>query len=501
MVGAIIQTSSKEWLAQQTDLVKKMGQRFTRGSFILLMMFFAASNALGQEGALRAKANIDKGERPPNVIYIMADDLGYGDLGSYGQEKIKTPHLDRMAREGTRFTQFYSGHTVCAPSRYALFTGRHTGHTLVRGNLGIEPRGDVPLQPEDTTLAEVFKAADYQAGLFGKWALGLKGTTGAPHRQGFDAFLGYEDQSEAHHYYVDRLQGIEHSVTVNVDVDTTQYTHDLLAEAALNFIGEHEAEPFFLYLPFTIPHKDLIVPKEALDPYLDEQGNSLFQEPDEPVEGNPHPNATYAAMVSRLDRDVGRILKRLEALGLAENTIVFFTSDNGPHEEGGHDPEVTNSNGPLRGIKRDLYEGGVRVPMIAWGPGTVPAGRVSDHVWAAWDVLPTLAELIGPEAPSGIDGLSMASAVTGRGEPPEHEYLYWEFHGGTPVEAVRAGRWKALRKPMLTGEIELYDLETDPGEQNNVADQHPRVVRRMHRMLAKARTQPRMEEFQVTGNE
>lgn len=441
-------------------------------------------------------------EERPNVVLIMADDLGYGDLGSYGQEQIQTPNLDRMAREGTRFTQFYAGHTVCSPSRYALFTGRHTGHTPMRGNVAMEPRGDVPLTAEDTTLTEVFDRAGYQTGVYGKWALGLKGTSGAPHRQGVDAFFGYEDQSEAHHYYVDRLQGIEHGVTVNVDVDTTQYTHDLLTEAALAFVERQSQreEPFFLYLPFTIPHADLTVPASSLAPYLDANGERLFSEPDEPVDGNPHPNATYAAMVSRLDRDVGRLLDRLETLGVAENTIVFFTSDNGPHEEGGHEVEVTNSNGPLRGLKRDLYEGGIRVPMIAWGPGRVPAGRTSDAPWASWDLLPTLATLAGTEAPHGIDGVSMAAAVAGAGQAPGREYLYWEYlRDGQRTQALRQGRWKLLRfrrsgeKPRL----ELYDLAADIGETDDLAEQQPDVAARLQALMDQAHTTPELEAFRL----
>lgn len=448
------------------------------------LFLFAAHTAAAQPDG-RA------GQQPPNVIFIMADDLGYGDLGAYGQEQIKTPHLDEMAREGTVFTQFYAGSTVCAPSRYALMTGQHTGHAYARGNVGWE-RGDVPLQPRDTTIGEMLEQAGYTNGVYGKWALGLKGTTGAPHRSGFEAFLGYEDQSEAHNYYVDRLQGIEHGVTVNVDVDTTQYTHDLFAEAALHFIEQNRAEPFFLYLPFTLPHADLAVPKASLQAYLNEDGKSVFDEPtsadQESYHANSMPYATYAAMVSHLDRSVGQILDRLEALGMAKNTVVFFTSDNGPHSEGGYDMAYFDSNGPLRGMKRDLYEGGIRVPMIAWGPGRVPAGRRSDQVWAAWDVLPTLADLAGMEPPSGGDGLSMASAVTGQGTQKDHEHLYWEFYGGETAQAVRMGRWKGVRRPMMTGSIELYDLKTDRAEEHNVAGQHPEVVDRIRHVMEEAHT-------------
>lgn len=443
--------------------------------------------------------------RAPNVVFIMVDDLGYGDLGTYGQAYIQTPHLDRMAREGMRFTQYYAGHTVCAPSRWALMTGRHTGHTRVRGNLFIEPRGDEPLPAEDTTLAELFDRAGYATGVYGKWALGLKETTGAPHRQGFDRFFGYEDQSEAHHYYVETLQGIQHGVTVNVDVDTTQYTHDLFVEAALRFVEDHREEPFFLYLPLTIPHADVTVPPAAIAPYLDEEGRSVFSEGRLPAGdttlAEAIPLATYAGMVSRLDRDVGRLLDRLRALGLDEHTLVFFTSDNGPHAAGGYDPDFFDSNGPLRGIKRDLYEGGIRVPMIAWGPGRVPAGRTSDHVWAAWDVVPTLADIAGLEAPARVDGLSMREALTGAGQAPAHDYLYWEFRRPVQedfVQAVRAGAWKALRWTTAEGQrVELYDLGADPGEEQDVADRHPEVVRRLTALMDRARSEPEIEAFRV----
>jgi len=445
-------------------------------------------------------------DRPPNIIFIMADDLGYGDLGAYGQEQIQTPNLDRMAREGTRFTDFYSGHTVCAPSRHVLFTGRHTGRTRVRGNLFIEPRGDLPLLTQDTTLTYPFKEKGYVNGVFGKWALGLKHTSGAPHRQDFDSFLGYEDQSEAHDYYVDRLQGIEHGVTVNVDVDTTQYSHDLITESALHFIDRHQDERFFLYLPVTIPHAQLEVPRESLEPYL-ENGKSIFEEPERNSGEGHRPNATYAAMISRLDRDVGRILDRLERLELEEETIVFFTSDNGSHEADGHEIVVTSSSGPFRGKKRDLYEGGIRVPMIAWGPGTVPAGRTSDQVWATWDILPTFSELVGVDPPRNIDGRSMADVVTGRVDRREHSPLYWEYlRDGTFKQAVRDGKWKAVKFSNGEGmsRLELYDLSEDPSESNDLSEMRAEAAERMDRLMNEARRPPNRQEFRVpwlTDNE
>lgn len=466
----------------------------------LILLFGGPVAGPSALGAQRTKADGATAlpDRAPNVILIMADDLGYGDLGAYGQEQIQTPNLDRMAREGTRFTQFYAGHTVCAPSRNALFLGRHTGNVRVRGNVFLEPRGDVPLRRQDTTIVAPFEEKGYMNGVFGKWALGLKHTSGAPHRQGFDAFLGYEDQSEAHNYYVDQLQGISHGVTVNVDVDTTQYSHDLIAESALHFIDEHRDERFFLYLPVTIPHAKFVVPEESLAPYL-EDGESIFEEPERNAGEHPHPNATYAAMISRLDRDIGRILDRIKQRGLAENTIVLFTSDNGGGSVGGHRVEITNSNAPFRGEKRDLYEGGIRVPMIAWGPGTVPAGRTSDQIWAAWDLLPTFAELVGIEPPANIDGQSMAQVLTGEVDRRERGPLYWEyFRNGTFRQAVRKSRWKAIRSSEGEGAtLELYDLREDPDESNDLSDARPEVAQRMETLMRQERRPARREPFQV----
>jgi arylsulfatase A len=468
-----------------------------RWRFVLL-----ALGACGCAGAGRQTA--EPVERP-NIVFIIADDLGYGDIGPYGQTRIQTPHLDRMAREGVRFTQFYSGSPVCAPARSTLMTGQHTGHTPIRGNKPAPPIGQEPLPAEAVTLAEVLKEAGYVTGAFGKWGLGGPGTEGSPIRQGFDEFFGYLDQSRAHFYYPEFLfHGEERAPLpgnrVRPDprlegagwvVERGVYSHDTIAAAALDFIERHRDRPFFLYVPFTIPHAELEAPADAYAPYVDASGQSVFEErpyPGEHYGPQPMPRATYAAMITRMDRDVGRILDKLKELGLDRKTIVFFTSDNGPHREGGHDPEYFDSNGPLRGIKRDLYEGGIRVPMLVWWPGTVPAGATSDHVWAMWDVLPTLAELAGARVPEGIDGLSMVAALTGRGRPPEHRYLYWEFYEQGSRQAVRVGRWKAVRQPMLTGPIELYDLENDPGEQRDVAAEHPEIVARLRAYMDEAHT-------------
>ena len=448
-------------------------------------------------------------QRPPNVVLIMADDLGYGDVGPYGQRLIRTPSLDRMAREGTRFTQFYAGSTVCAPSRAVLLTGVQVGRNPIRGNREY-PGGQHPLPAGTATLARLLQSRGYATGAYGKWSLGGPGTEGAPTRQGFDAFFGYLDQSRAHFYWpewLDRNDGERVPLPGNQvrrpDVPASArvpegagwpvargtYSHDAIADSALAFITDHRDRPFFLYVPLTLPHAELQAPDSAVRAYLDAEGKSVF--PETPYAGARYspqamPRATYAAMVSILDRDVGRILDRLRALGLAEHTIVLFTSDNGPHREGGHDPDFFDGNGPLRGIKRDLYEGGVRVPMLAWAPGRVPAARTSDHVWGMWDILPTIAALAGAPAPRDVDGLVMTRALTGRGTPPRHAYVYWEFYEQGSAQAVRLGRWKAVRKPMLTGPVELYDLQADPGERRDVAAAHPDVVRRAERAMREA---------------
>lgn len=447
----------------------------------------------------------DPATRPPNIVFIMADDLGYGDLGAYGQRKIHTPHLDRMAEEGTRFTQFYAGSTVCAPSRWALMTGMHMGHARVRGNASI------PLRPADRTLPEVMKEAGYATAMFGKWGLGTEGTTGAPPRQGFDTFFGYLEHVHAHEHYTDHLwRGGPGQDLDSVAVDTTQYTHDLFADAALDFIDQHREHPFFLYLPFTIPHAALSGPDSSLAKYLGEDGESLLQ-PEAPFpccgvigtyRGQPLPHAAFAAMVTHMDHSVGRILDKLTKLDLEENTIVLFTSDNGPHIEGGAAPGFFESNGPLRGLKRDLYEGGIRVPMIAWGPSRIPAGRVSDQAWAMWDVLPTAAEWAGVAVPEKTDGHSMVNALAGAGEQQDHEYLYWEFHNGwgrVYVQAIRQGNWKLMkfRAPDRPPWVELYDLEKDPGEYHDRSETYPALVEALVNLIDRVRTEPEEDRFKI----
>ncbi|MEI6948418.1 arylsulfatase [Paraflavisolibacter sp. H34] len=428
--------------------------------------------------------------RPPNIIFIIADDLGYGNLTSFNPgSKIPTPNIDRLAKEGTRFTRFYAGNTVCAPSRCALMTGRHMGHAYVRGN------NNVPLRPQDTTLAQRLQAAGYVTGMFGKWGLGEESQTGAPHLKGFDAFYGYLNQTHAHDYFTDHLFELKGGKLARVEVDTTRYAHDLIAGHALDFLQENRNKPFFLYLPFTIPHAELRLPDSLIRPFLNADGSSKFA-PDRPFPGRntysaqAHPHAAFAAMITKLDSDVGRLLQQVKALGLDDNTYIFFTSDNGPHKEGGADPDYFQSAGPLRGIKRDLYEGGIRVPLLVRAPKKVPANRTSDVPWAFWDVVPTLAQLSGAPVPGGGDGLSFAPAVLGQAQPRRHDYLYWQFREGLLKEAVLQGDWKLIRfKSKGSAErLELYHLKEDVGEQNNLAARYPDRVRALQALLKGAKT-------------
>lgn len=431
----------------------------------------------------------------PNIILIMADDLGYGHLGSYGQARIRTPNLDRLADEGVRFTQFYSGSTVCAPARSVLMTGRHTGRTSVRGNTG-----GIPLLREDVTLAEVLRDAGYATGIFGKWGLGDHGTEGVPYLQGFDEFVGYLHQVHAHYYYPAFLWDNDRRLDLagNVDGGRTTYSHDVVTDRALQFVREHRDGPFFLYLAYTIPHTELLVPEASMLEY-----DGAFPEPN-PYPGDGHyaaqerPRTAFAAMVSRMDRDVGRLASLLRELGIDARTIVLFTSDNGGQDGWGADLAFFRGNGPLRGGKMSLYEGGIRVPLIARWPGVIASERVSDHVWAFWDVLPTLAELSGASAPRDIDGVSMLPAVLGAErvgrDPAAHEFLYWEYGnvlGQAPIgQAARWGNWKGVRGD-LGAPLELYDLAVDLGEAVDVAAGHPDVVARITAYLDSARTPTR----------
>jgi arylsulfatase A-like enzyme len=437
---------------------------------------------------------VAKKEEPPNIIYIMADDLGYGDLGCYGQQKIQTPNIDKLAKEGMRFTQFYAGAPVCAPSRCVLMTGKHTGHGRVRGNSGKENPLPQTVRTEDVTVAEVLKGAGYTTGLIGKWGLSEENSIGHPNKKGFDYFFGYLNQHHAHNYYPEFLIRNESRVYLENIVPgegdygrgwasvKKQYSHDLMAEDSLTWLEMNKDKPFFLYLAFTLPHAN----NEGT------RGTGNGQEvPDYGLYDGmdwTQPNKGQAAMITRLDRDVGRIMEKLKRLGLDKKTIVFFTSDNGNHKEGGNDPEFFDANGPLLGMKRDLYEGGIRVPFIVRWPGKIKRGATSDHIGYFGDLMATVADLSGGKAPAGLDSISFLPTLLGKEkEQHQHEYLYWEFYEQGGKTAVRAGNWKAVR--LGFGDkvpVELYDLSKDLAEENNIADKHPDVVTKMKELLAKA---------------
>ena len=433
--------------------------------------------------------------KPPNIVLIVADDLGYGDLGAYGQQRILTPRLDALAQQGLSFTSFYAGSTVCAPSRASLMTGLHTGRTPVRGNFEVQPMGQRPLPAETVSLGKILKDQGYNTALIGKWGLGGPGSEGEPNRHGFDHFFGYLCQRHAHNYYPEFLflntkrlppsnvlPEPKRADGAGVAIEKNQYSADLLAAEALELIGERAVEPFFLAFTATLPHAN----NEGKQDGMEVPDLGPYAELDWPERQKQH-----AAMISRLDSDIGRLLDLLAEKGYADTTLVLFTPDNGPHREGGNDPDFNDSNGPLRGIKRDLYEGGIRVPLIArWPAGGTPRGATSDHVGAFWDLLPTFAELSGATPPAGIDGISLVPVLTGRAaEQARHEYLYWEFHEGkATAQAVRLGDWKGVR-PAPNAALELYDLAGDLGEERNVAAAHRDIVERIESIMTTARTE------------
>jgi len=457
--------------ASRRDFLKLMGLASTVGAASVVP---SRADASGGKGRAKGK---------PNIIYIMADDLGYGDLGCYGQQTIKTPNIDRLAAEGIRFTDHYAGSTVCAPSRCCLMTGLHTGHAYIRGNKEVSPMGQWPLPAASVTVAELLKKAGYTTALIGKWGLGGPGSTGIPNKQGFDYFFGYLCQRHAHNYYPEFLFRNERRVPLKnrlakarpdgagVAVEKVQYSHDLIAAEALEFIRENRARPFFLYLAVTIPHAN----NEAANKGMEVPDYGIYAERDW-----PEPDKGRAAMITYLDADVGRIMRTLKELDIDDRTLVLFTSDNGPHGEGGANPRFFKSAGPFRGFKRDLYEGGIRVPLIARWPGKVRAGSVSDHVSAFWDFLPTCCELAGIETPSGLDGISYLPTLLGNADKQKkHEFLYWEFHSYGKRQAVRYGNYKGVRLNVARdpdGPIQLYNIKDDPGEKNDIAKDHPEIV-------------------------
>jgi arylsulfatase A-like enzyme len=441
--------------------------------------------------------------RKPNIVFILADDLGYGDLGCYGQKKIRTPNIDRLASEGMRFTQHYAGNPVCAPSRCVLLTGKHCGHAAIRDNAeAVAGReGQQPMPRDTVTVAQLLKKAGYRTGIVGKWGLGMPDQGSGPNDFGFDYSYGYLCQRQAHSFYPSHLwrNGLREPLAGNPGIDGNlkgpigggeTYSHDLMATDALRFVRENKDAPFFLYLAFTIPHLSLQVPDDSIAEYRGKW-------PETPYDGTrhyaaqPEPRAAYAAMISRMDRDVGRLLALLKELALDENTIVLFSSDNGAvFALCGTDPKFFESNGPLRGYKQDLFEGGIRVPLLARWPGKIQAGSVSDHASAFCDLMPTLCELAGIETPA-TDGISYLPALLGKPGQKAHEFLYWEYHGGGGAIAVRMGDWKALRlgvKKSPDAPVQLYNLADVIGESRDVAAEHPELVAKAREIMTREHT-------------
>ncbi|MEK6233765.1 MAG: arylsulfatase [Planctomycetales bacterium] len=450
--------------------------------------------------ALLASALVGRGAEKPNIVYILLDDAGYNDLSCQGQTKFSTPNIDRMAKEGMRFTQHYAGSTVCAPTRSVLMSGLHTGHTFVRGNREIQPEGQSPLPSEIVTLAEMLKKAGYATGGFGKWGLGNPGSEGDPIHQGFDRFFGYNCQRQAHTYYPTHLW----DNLKKVPLDGKTYAHDVIMDQALAFIREHKQEPFFCFIPATIPHAAMHVPEEYAAPFRKKfpQFEDKIGRYRGPLVKNPI--AAFAGMMTKMDEDVGRVLALLKELKLDDNTLVMLTSDNGPHREGGHDPVFFDSNGPLRGFKRDLYEGGIRVPLIARWPGKIKAGSESKHLSAHWDMVPTFCELAGAKPPKETDGISMTAALFGRADQQRHDYLYWEFYEQGGKRAARFGDWKAVQLNVhksADSPIEIYNLANDLSEKKNLADKQPEVVAKVKKIFLDAHRDAEFWKFRSFSSE
>ena len=458
---------------------------------LILMLFLSLS-------ACR-KTKKEAEETLPNIIYILADDLGIGDLSCYGQQLFSTPNIDRLAEQGIRFTQHYSGSTVCAPSRSVLMTGQHTGHTPIRGNARI------PLPDSSITVAEMLREAGYCNGIFGKWGLGLLHDDGPdegyPTRQGFDVFFGYDNQGLAHRYYPENLRDNDSTVMLpgNDHVHTVTYAPDTIHQRALKFIEDNQNNPFFLYYATIIPHAELIVPEDSvIRNFAGRFEEKPYSGQDYGVEDfNPagycsqeQPRVVFASMVKRLDIYVGQIVGKLEELSLLENTIIMFASDNGTHLEGGHDPEFFNSSGGLRGHKRDLFEGGIRTPFIVFWPEKIKPGRISEHISAFEDFLPTVAELTGISYSHDIDGISFLPTLLDKGTQKQHDYLYWEFHEQNGKQAVRKDNWKAIRLNVSENPdspIILFDVEKDPYEENDVSSLYPETVQEMDILMKSSR--------------
>ncbi|MEO6499105.1 MAG: arylsulfatase [Mucilaginibacter sp.] len=458
---------------------------------ILFTLFFFAFVCNAQEKMQHAQ---------PNIILIFADDLGYGDIGCYGQQKIATPNIDKLAAGGIRFTSFYAGSTVCAPSRASLLAGMHTGHTAVRGNKGYLPEGQSPLPDSIVTIVAVLQKQGYRTAAFGKWGLGYITSTGDPQKQGFDSFFGYNCQSLAHNYFPDHLWNNHERISFPENADSNAvYSADYIHAHAMKFLSQQADKPFFLFLPYTLPHGDVITPHDSIYNYYVKKFNEAPRLPGpaktdgETHRFEPYPHAAFATMVTRLDSYTAEIMQMLRTKNMEKNTLVIFTSDNGPHRENGGDPAFFNSNGGLRGIKRDLYEGGIRVPFIAYWQGTIQTA-VTSRPAALYDLYPLFSELAGVSTKRKVDGISILPALMKK-KQRVHDYLYWEFHENNGRQAARWKNWKAVKlnvSKTVNTATELYDLSADPAEKNNVAAKYPAVVKKMDAIIRQAH-QPNKE--------
>ncbi|WP_246581395.1 arylsulfatase [Echinicola shivajiensis] len=505
----------------------------------LMALISLAGTGLFSSCQSSATSEEAKNEKP-NIIYILADDLGYAELGSYEQELIETPNLDALAASGMRFTDHYSGAPVCAPSRFVLLTGKHLGHAFIRGNDEWDSRGDVwdyekaindpnlegqrPFPKEETTIGEVLQGVGYTTGIVGKWGLGAPMTEGIPNNRGFDFFYGYNCQRQAHNLYPRHLWKNKEKVWLDNEIVAPgtkipegadpyelasydkffqqDYAPELMQKEVLGFIEENKDQPFFLYYASPLTHAPLQVPQEYVDKYVKKFGD------EEPYLGNKgyfptrYPKATYAAMVTYLDAQVGEIVAKLKETGQYENTLIIFTSDNGPTYNGGTNSPFFDSAKPFKSEygwgKGFVHEGGIRVPMIASWEGKIKAGSTTDLVSAFWDVMPTLAEVAGTKAPENIDGISFLPELLGESDQKEHEFLYWEFPSYQGQQAVRMGKWKGIRKDIFKGnmDIELYDLEKDPQEQNNISKEFPKITSKIAAIMQQAHTPAATEKFQ-----
>ncbi|WP_316819128.1 arylsulfatase [Pedobacter nyackensis] len=449
-----------------------------------------------------------QGQTQPNVIFILADDMGYGDIGCYGQTKIETPNIDKLAAGGIRFTQFYAGTSVCAPSRASLMTGLHTGHTPIRGNMEIKPEGQLPLPATTYIMPEMFKAAGYKTGAFGKWGMGFPGSEGDPVNQGVDQFYGYNCQRQSHNFFPGHLWDNNKRVELNNTITRqVEYAPELIQKQAIAFMENNKNAPFFMYMAYTLPHAALQLPNgdktfEYYKTKFAEQPKAITSDwGGSGYQPQAYPHAAYAAMVTKLDTYVGELVSKLKELGLEKNTLIVFTSDNGPHREGGNDPEFFNSSGGFKGIKRQLTEGGIREPVIVNWQGKIKSGQTSDYLGAFWDFFPTFAELAGQTLPFRSDGLSIVPLLLNKGKQKQHDFLYWEFHEDGGRQAVRMGKWKAIRENVMKNPespIALYDISKDIKESIDLSAKYPAIVKKMREIMLKEHLEEKNFPF-LTG--